>query len=282
VALDYEVSLLPEPAAPGVRLRVLDGDRSLQARVDPGTKLVVRGFLHEPVLRIGDDGVWVNASSPTAQSDRLVSRGAGWVKVRSSRSFAWHDHRLTPPPLATGAVGRAAIPISVDGQARQVTILFERVARPALWPWLAGAAALVGAIGVATTRPRLRTGLTIGLAVAGGIAAAAGSVAFAARDEPSGNAGWLPIAITLAIGTGFAAVLLTTAGSLRAHAAGIAGAVAAAATLSSLPVFWHGVVVSALPGTLARLACGLALVCGAAAAALSFLPDFDRPRRAAT
>src|SRR6185436_11499948 len=106
--------------------------------------------------------------------------------------------RLTPPPLATGAVGRAAIPISVDGQARQVTILFERVARPALWPWLAGAAALVGAIGVATTRPRLRTGLTLGLAVAGGIAAAAGSVAFAARDEPSGNAGWLPIAITLA------------------------------------------------------------------------------------
>ena len=46
-------------------------------------------------------------------------------------------------------------------------------------------------------------------------------------------------------------------------------------SISSLPVFWHGVVVSALPATGARLACAVALVCGAAAAALSFLPQPD-------
>ena len=65
------------------------------------------------------------------------------------------------------------------------------------------------------------------------------------------------------------------------HAAGVVGAVAAAVSLSSLPVFWHGVVISALPATLARAVCALAIVGGAAAAALSFLPDFDEPVRVA-
>jgi len=46
-------------------------------------------------------------------------------------------------------------------------------------------------------------------------------------------------------------------------------------------VFWHGAVISALPATPARLACGLALVGGIAAGALSFSRDFDTTRRRA-
>jgi hypothetical protein len=43
-----------------------------------------------------------------------------------------------------------------------------------------------------------------------------------------------------------------------------------------LPVFWHGVVISALPGDVVRFACTLAVAGGAAAAAaLSLLPEFD-------
>ena len=61
----------------------------------------------------------------------------------------------------------------------------------------------------------------------------------------------------------------------NAQAAGVTGAVAAAVTLASLPVFWHGVVISALPADVVRAACGLALVGGASAAALSLLPEFD-------
>jgi hypothetical protein len=49
--------------------------------------------------------------------------------------------------------------------------------------------------------------------------------------------------------------------------------------LSSLSVFWHGVVVSALPAGGARLVLAIALVCGTAAAVLSFLPEFDEPSR---
>jgi hypothetical protein len=45
-------------------------------------------------------------------------------------------------------------------------------------------------------------------------------------------------------------------------------------------VYWHGNVISALPGAAARVVCTIALVCGVAAAVLSFLPDFDEPVRA--
>ena len=44
-------------------------------------------------------------------------------------------------------------------------------------------------------------------------------------------------------------LLLRLRGRARVHAAGVVGAVAAAVSLSSLPVFWHGVVISALPAT---------------------------------
>jgi hypothetical protein len=43
--------------------------------------------------------------------------------------------------------------------------------------------------------------------------------------------------------------------------------------LSSLPVFQHGVVISALPPALARLTCAIAVVGGVCAAGISFLTD---------
>jgi hypothetical protein len=64
-------------------------------------------------------------------------------------------------------------------------------------------------------------------------------------------------------------------GRRRGRAAGLAGAVAAAVTVAALPVFWHGVVISALPADAARLACVIALVGGVAAAAVSLLPELD-------
>ena len=78
-----------------------------------------------------------------------------------------------------------------------------------------------------------------------------------------------------------AAVVARLHGRARVHAVGVVGALAAVVSLGTLSIFWHGVVVSALPGTVARLLCGLALVCGGSAAVLSFLPDFDEPVRVA-
>jgi hypothetical protein len=277
VALDYRLRLNAK-TIPGVHVRVLDGDRSLQLSVAGGRRVIVRGLLREPVLRIGPDGVWVNASSPTAAADRLVSkRGSGWVRVSGGSSIAWHDHRLAPPPASRpGVAGRFSIPISVDGRSEAIVGTFWRVRRPSAWPWLAGAAALAAAIAAAAGLCRGWCAyLTVGLGTAAGVGALVAVTTFAARDAPSGRVAWLQIGGGVVVGGVLAALLVVLHGRRRVHAAGIVGGIAAAASIGSLPVFWHGVVISALPATPARLVCGIALVGGAAAAALSFLPDFD-------
>ena len=131
-----------------------------------------------------------------------------------------------------------------------ITGTFWRVGRPALWPWLAGAAVLVAAVLAAARRfPAARAHLTIGLGVAAGIGALVAVTTFAARDAPSGRVAWLQIAVGIAIGAVLAGLLVALRGRRRVHAAGIVGGIAAAASLGSLPVFWHGVVISALPAT---------------------------------
>jgi len=280
VALDYRLRVTT--SAPGVHVRVLDGDRSLQLAVDGGRRVVVRGFLGEPVLRIGPAGVFVNAASPTAASDRIVAKaGSGWKRLSRGSSIAWHDHRLAPPPVSRpGPAGSFSIPITVDGKTSAIVGTFWRVRRPAIWPWLLGAAGLAaGAAALAALRHAWRPYLTIALGTTAGLGALLAVTTFAARDAPNGRVAWLQIGGGIVVGIALASVLVFMRGRRRVHAAGVVGGVAAAASISSLSVFWHGVVISALPPTPARVACGVAFVGGATAAALSFLPDFDEGRR---
>lgn len=284
IALDYRLALdRATLAMPGIRVRVLDGDRDLQVSVAPGQRLVVRGVLREPFLRIDATGVWANASSPTATSDGVVPTGlSGWVHLSSGRTISWHDHRLSPPPDSSpGPDGHFTVPIVLDGRPAAIAGVFFRVARPAVWPWFLAALALLVAIAAAARLGPARTRLTIGLGLTGGLAALAAVTTFAVRDAPSGDVAWLQIAAGFALGIVLAGLLVRCHSRSRARAAGVIGGVGAAVSLSSLSVFWHGVVISALPATLARLVCGLALVCGAAAACMSFLPDFDEPVSAA-
>jgi hypothetical protein len=134
---------------------------------------------------------------------------------------------------------------------------------------------LLAGIGLASLRRGLQLPLTVGSGVVAGFAALAAVIAFAFRDRPAGGIGWLAIGAGIAVGLALGVPLLRLRGRRRAHAAGVAGAVAAAATISSLPVFWHGVVISALPAGGVRAVCGLALLGGVAAAALSLLPELD-------
>jgi hypothetical protein len=270
LAIDYRLALARQTLAlPGVRVGLVDGDRALRVSVAPGIDLLVRGELGEPLLRIDRRGVFVDASSPTATSDGLVSpRLRGWVRVCGGDSVVWHDHRLVPPPRATpGADGGFTIPVLLDGRPASIAGSFYRVGRPPLLPWLLAAGALAAAI--ALTARRLGGALTVALGLAGGLAALAAVASFAA---PVGGAGaWLEFAAALALGAVLAALLLRRHGRARARVAGVVGGLAAVVSLGALSVFRHGVVVSALPAPLTRLACGLALECGLAAAALSLL-----------
>lgn len=270
VAIDYRLSLRPAPA--GVTARILDGDRSLDVATRSGTTLVVRGLLREPMIRIGAGGVYVNEASPTAQSDKIATGGTGWRRVRGGFSYAWHEHRLAP----SGPRGRFTIPVVVDGRPAVIAGAFVRVPRPSVLAWSAAGVALAAAVAViAVARRSVRVPLGLGLGVAAGLGALVATIAFALRDQPSGDVGWLTVGASIAVALVLGVPLLRLHGRRRARAAGVAGAVAAAVTIAALPVFWHGLVISALPGGLVRTLCLVALVGGASAAALSLLPEFD-------
>ena len=167
------------------------------------------------------------------------------------------------------------MPVVVNGHPAAISGTFFRVARPAEWPWALASVGLVAGIVLAVRRRALRGALTVGLGVASGLAALVLVTTFAVRDhEGGGPAGRRAIAVAGVLG-----VALRLRGRSSRAAAGVVGAVAAAVSLSSLPVFWHGAVISLLPGTLTRVLCLVAVAGGASAAVLSFLPDFDEPVR---
>jgi hypothetical protein len=274
VALDYRLILdRATHGLPGVSVGILDGDRSLRVRVH-GTQLVVLGDLGEEMLRIGPAGTWANRASVTAQAQRLVPAGSGWKRVGGGTAFAWHDHRLAPPPYdgRTGPVARFAVPALLDG--RRVTIggAFVGYRRPSLWPWLAGAAVAGAAVAaVLRFRPRLRSPLALGLGAVAGLAALTALVAFGVADAPNGQVKWVQIALGCSLAVAVAVGLVRLEGERRALLAGLLGAAAAVASLGLLGVFRHGIVISLLPADASRAVCGLAVTAGLAAAATVFL-----------
>jgi hypothetical protein len=273
VAVDDRVAV--DASVRGVEARVLDGDRSLRVTVAPGLTLVVLGSLDESLLRFGADGVWANRASPTAAADRVVASGAGWARVAGGGSFAWHDHRLAPPPGARRAAGRWSVPVLVDGRHAVIGGTFRRVRRPSLLLWLAVVAAAGTAIAaLARLLPRRRAAVAVVLGVVAAVAAGAAVAVFAVRDAPTGGVRVAQLAVAAAL-VAAAAAVVTRGVWRRPGVAGVVGALATAATVSLLPIFRHGVVVAAVAPTMARVLCATALVAGSAAAVMALFADDD-------
>jgi hypothetical protein len=280
VALDYRLVLdASTKGLAGVSVAILDGDRDLRLRVH-GTTVVIRGDLGEPMLRLGPSGTWVNRASVTAAAERLTTSGHGWVRVASGSSFAWHEHRLGPPPYdgsRLGSVARFTIPATVDGKPVTIGGSFVRYARPPLWPWLLGAALLAAAAAVVVRRwPGLRCEVATALGAVAGLAALAGLAAFDAADAPNGRVAWVQIVLAVALAAVVYVALVRLRGVRRAHLGGIIGVAAGAVSIGSLSVFQHGVVISLLPGTASRALCVVALAGGAAAAGTSYVTEEAR------
>jgi len=270
-ALDYRVRIPAEPLE-GVHAEVIDGDRQLRLRVDTHVRLVVRGLVGEPVARFGPDGVWANRASPTAASDKLAKAGPGWVRLTRGHSLTWHDHRLAPPPgIPVGSTAPFALPVRLGGRAATIRGTFEHVPRPPLWPWLIGAAIAIAALAVAARTRRRRVALAAVAAMVAALGALAQSTGIATADPIGQTGAWFQTASAALLALVAAIVLLRAGAVTRAWAATIAGAVAAALSLGSLGVFWHGVVISPLSPGLARLATAAAIVGGSAAAVLGVL-----------
>jgi hypothetical protein len=280
VALDYRLVLDDlAPSLHAVTVSILDGDRALRVTVRGG-RLIVRGDLGEPMLRIGPGGAFVNRASITATAQRLTHGGRGWSRVGGA-TFVWHDHRLAPPPYDgghTGAVARFTIPATYDGRPAALAGTFVRYRRPLLWPWLAGA----GLAGLAVVlllrlRPGVRAPLATLLGVLAGAGALTGLVAFGVADAPNGRVAWVQIALGSLLAAAVAGALVRLRGEHRTVLAGLLGAAAAVASIGSLGVFRHGVVISLLPTTVSRFVCALAVTAGVAAAAAVFLMREQTP-----
>jgi hypothetical protein len=275
VALDYRLVLdRISQALPGVDVAILDGDRDIRLDVSRGN-VVVLGDLGEQMLRVGAAGAYANTASPTAAAARLVRPGKGWRRVGGS-SFAWHDHRLSPPPYSTtpGPAGRFAIPALVNG--RRVTFggTFLRTSRPSAWPWMVGClVATVALVALLWIRPRRRATLAL---VTGSVAVAAALTAlvtFNAADAPNGRVAWAQIVLGCGLAAVGAAGLIKLRGESRIVLAGVLGIAAAVSSIGSLGVYRHGVVVSLLSAGVARAVAAIAICAGLAAAATLFVRD---------
>jgi len=273
VALDYRLVLDPaNRTLPGVEVSILDGDRDVRLVVTRGT-VVVLGDLGEQMLRVGAGGAFVNAASPTATAARLVSPGRGWHRVGGS-SYAWHDHRLSPPPYSTtpGPAGRFAIPMLVNGRRVALAGTFVRTPRPSAWPWVVGCLAATAAlVALLWIRPQRRATLALVTGSLAVVAALTALVTFNAADAPNGRVAWTQIVLALGLAAVGGAGLIKLHGESRTVLAGVLGIAAAVSSIGSLGVYRHGVVVSLLSPGLARAVAAVAICAGLAAGATLFI-----------
>jgi hypothetical protein len=270
VAVDYRATLTAR-RRPAFSARVYQTDRALRLSVARGHSVVVRGYLGEPFLRLDDAGLAVNAVSPTSFGTGLLPKGAfvagtkvAWRLQPGRRSIVWHDRRVQGlPPGVTR--GRWTVPILVDGHPARLQGELVRVPPPAVWPWagtaLVPAAALV--LLLAFRRRRVQTGAVV-VALFACIAAVSTALGFA-LDTYASPGTWiagLDELVFVAVGVG---VLAWGPPAARAPAAIGLGAVSTAVGISKGAVLLHPIVLSVVPGALARLLVAVAIGAGVAA-----------------
>jgi hypothetical protein len=277
IALDYRARLAPETASlDGVRVQLVDGGRWLRVRVVPPAVLEVKGSLGEPFLRFAPSGVWVNASSATAEAARLASEGSGWRRLTARHELTWHDHRLTPPPAeSAGLAGRFSLPATLDGKPTAIAGTFWRVGKPSLALWLGAGAFAVAALALAAYRlPVSRASLAASVAAVGAASALTMETAFAVAD-PLAHGRWLQVAASVVLLAAVAGTLALRSANARRWVALTAGVYAGLMGLSAAGTLWHGAVISSLPAPAVRAAAVLAFVCGCGAVVLAVLAAED-------
>jgi hypothetical protein len=108
------------PEIAGLRVVVIGGGTRLRLSNQTGKTIVIFGYQHDPYLRFGSTGVYVNMHSPTSYATGGVNSGKAmpptltaatpplWDKVAGGRTYIWHDNRIhwggdIPPPSVKAA-----------------------------------------------------------------------------------------------------------------------------------------------------------------------------------
>ena len=147
-----------EPATPTIVAGILGGDSFFELRVDAGTEVIVLGYEGEDYLWFRPDGVVLeNQNSPATylNADRFGNDGVpdnaradaepNWREVATGGYWVWHDHRAhwmqsaRPFGLSAGdQILEAVIPIVVDGDTVEVTVISTWQPSPSPLPMIAG------------------------------------------------------------------------------------------------------------------------------------------------
>jgi hypothetical protein len=260
-----------QPSNNAVRAKVVDGDGQLWLDVSPEATVLIPGLQGEPFLRFDSGGVFVNLRSFTAESDRILRVGLRpdldpharplWHRLSSGHSYLWHDHRLhAREPLARGHRGAAvlghwSVPLLIDG--RHHALRGELVYRPpgSAWPWILIAGALaafvVGALAFSSSVEHR-------VAVTGALLAVPLMWTLRVGRELHGRpgvsvGGQIEIALTSLVGIALLYGLLHRKHDVRVFTAILAATVCVYEGLTMLPVLTHGVALTALPTTAARI-----------------------------
>ena len=279
IAVDYEARVAPlrPPLAGAVELRTYPTDLAVRLTALHGHRVVVLGYQGEPFLRLGPDGASVNAASLTAAGAGLTKRtdDRGWRPYARRPSVVWHDARVHSLP--PGVDRRTwTIPVRVDGAPADLSGELTRVAAPPAWPWLVVAAVFAAAAALLLVR-RASGALRTASEVLGWVAAGAtvlSSSGFAASATASEDT-WLEAGIEIGVVLLLAAFLVHGSRDTRALSGALLGLMALTVGLTSIPVLLHGVVLSALPGTVARASVVVAISAGAAAVVCGLLVFVD-------
>jgi hypothetical protein len=271
VAVDYSATV-HRPETSAYSAQILQSDHAISLRLKRGHAVVLLGYLGEPVFRLDAAGLWLNAASPTAAGDHLLTArdrvfaSAPRWRLRAGRhSLVWHDARAQGLPAGV-STGAWSVPLIVDGRNARLTGELQRYAAPLLWPWLALLAALLAAAALL-----LRAGreepvhrATIGLAVASATASVVLALAFA-FDSYASPGTWIESVdgiVFIAVGLG---VFLGGPRQWHVVAAIGLGLLGIGIGLSKGALFLHPIALAILPATIMRWAAVAAIGSGCCA-----------------
>jgi hypothetical protein len=282
VATNYvaRITAFPRPAL--LDVRALNGDQKLWLRARPDVTVLVLGSFREPFVLFSPAGVSVNKASGTAYLNQARPQGRppplhgkpSWRHVSSAHTYAWHEHRLHRlRPLARGlthaaVLGTWRIPLLVNGRRAAITGTLSYVPPPGSSIWLLGLGLAVACslMLVRLAHGRIHRQVTVSLAIVGLVAAVLVFSGFHLLARPAVTSANIIFVgfVCLAAAVLTASLLLLSDDGRRALAI-LAGCIALAEGLSVLSVFTHGVILSAISSTTARVATVAAVAAGAGA-----------------
>lgn len=300
-AVDYQTvpeGLLDASGQPlsGAEITVHGGDDRLELRWSGQRELIVLGYADEPYLRIGPDGAFENARSPSVESNRerfgtvvgteAVDAAAApeWRRISSEPLAVWHDHRShwmsqgEPPPGVAAAederqvIQTYSIPVLLGGATASIPGRLEYIPPPSPWPYVAAILVLAAAGVVAVVRAPKHVAVWVARGVAatgilaGGALLVADAVGAPSDGLTAGTTEGIPPFVQAGLWTALIAIIVAIwlrtgrRGSAAESVLMLVGTlvVAGVAGLSRISYLDHSVIPGDVPDAFAR---SLVVVC---------------------